>query len=72
MPGCNISFTDWCDVKDISKKHGLNGRLGGGKILQRHFTSLTFNDLKTTFDPTGSDDEFIAIFNKVQSMSKEA
>lgn len=72
VPGCNISFTDWCDVKAISKTHPLSGRLGGGKILQRHFTSMTFEDLKSTFDPTGSDDEFITIFDKVKRLTEEA
>jgi len=73
IPSCSITFTDWCDVKNISKQMAQDDSkmriLGGTKIASKHFESLTFTDLKATFDPTGEDDEFIELYDKLVSLS---
>lgn len=47
--------------------------VGGWEVVKLFsvISSLTFRELKSTFDPTESDDEFIAIFDKVQNMAEE-
>ncbi len=65
VPGSDIDFTDWCDVKHISKTHVRQVSLGGKKIANKHFSSLTYEELQLSFNPTENDDEFIKVYEKV-------
>ena len=72
VPGCGVDFTDWCDVKKISKTNPMSSRLGGKGIANKHFESLTYDELVSTFNPTGSDDEFIEIYEKLVDLTDNA
>jgi len=72
IPDCSISFTDWCDVKKVAKDNPKMRVLGASKIASKHFTSLTYADLKATFDPTGEDDEFLELYEKLVGLTNEA
>jgi len=68
VPGANLTFTDWCDVKALSKSNGLAGALGGKKIASKLFESLTFEELRSTFS-TGEIDEFLEIHSIVSVLA---
>ncbi|GAF65508.1 hypothetical protein BTS2_2406 [Bacillus sp. TS-2] len=69
VEGSNLDYGDWDDVKLITRKHNLSGRLGGKKVVERHFGKLTFDDVRQTFfDGTG--DEFIEIYELVKGKLK--
>ncbi len=63
----SISYNDWDDVKEISKKHSETIRLGGKKICEKHFKILRYDQLQLTFNPSGSNDEFLQIYNRLIS-----
>ena len=65
VPECQLSYTDYCDVKKISKQNEYAGKLGGKNIAERHFCSLSFEDLKKAFDPSEQDDELVQLYNAV-------
>lgn len=71
VPGCGITFTDWCDVKNLVKTNPMVVALGGKKIVNKHFSSLSYEDLVSTFNPSGNDDEFIEIYNKVVTLVEQ-
>ena len=68
VPGANLVFTDWCDVKALSKSNGLAGALGGKKIANKLFSSLTFEELRETFF-NGEVDEFVELHMKVSALA---
>ncbi|HAS8618346.1 TPA: OLD family endonuclease, partial [Vibrio vulnificus] len=68
VPGANLAFTDWCDVKALSKSNGLAGALGGKKIASKLFSSLTFEELRETFF-NGEVDEFVELHMKVSTLA---
>lgn len=68
VPGAaGITFGDFDHAKNICKAFpdsGVRGQLGGGNVVQRHFPSLTFDELRMTwFD--GTDDEFLILHSAV-------
>jgi len=71
IPGCNMEFTDWCDVKEKAKQSPYSASLGGKKIASKHFPSLTFQELQAAFNPSGNDDEFLEIYRKVIALIKD-
>ncbi|TYZ37416.1 ATP-dependent nuclease [Vibrio alginolyticus] len=68
VPGAGLAFTDWCDVKALSKANELAGALGGKKIANKLFASLTFEELRSTFFD-GEVDEFLEIHTKVSTLT---
>ncbi len=72
VPGCQVNFTDWCDVKSISRTHNSCVSLGGKRIANKHFGSLTFEELKSTFNPTENDDEFLKLYRVLSKLVGEA
>lgn len=64
----NIDYSDWDDVKEICKHHEESMRLGGKKVCEKHFSNLSFSQLRSTLCPTGNDkdDEFLEIYSKIQ------
>ena len=68
VPGANLAFTDWCDVKALSKSNGLAAALGGKKIANKLFSSLTFEELRETFF-NGQVDEFEELYMKVSALA---
>ena len=65
VPGGGLNYGDWEHVKTICKAHPQAGRLGGKNVSERHFSNLTFTELKSSFDCPVRGDEFIEIYNKV-------
>ena len=65
VPGANLNYGHWDNVKDICKKHLLSGHLGGKSVAERHFTKLTFGELQKSFTEISSDDEFLRVYNQV-------
>lgn len=64
----DISYGDWDDVKKICKNHIEAGRLGGKGVCEKHFSKLTYDQLRQTFCPDNVDenDEFLFIYNKIK------
>ena len=72
VPECNLSYTDYCDVKKICKNNQYAGKLGGKNVAERHFCSLSFEDLKHAFDPTNGNDEFLLLYSTLcETIRKE-
>lgn len=65
VPGANLNYRDWENVKDICKCHPMAGALGGKNVAERHFGKLTFQDINQTFCDSNGDDEFLRLFNQV-------
>lgn len=65
VPECKLSYSDYCDVKKICKNSQYAGKLGGKNIAEKHFCSLSFEDLKKAFDPNDNDDELVQLYNAV-------
>lgn len=67
IPNCNITYTDFDHAKNICSSYPdetIRGTLGGKKVVEHHYTHLTFEDLRLTwFD--GTEDEFISIYNAI-------
>lgn len=64
-----ISYSDWDDVKDICKRHAESIRLGGKKVCDKHFTNLSYPQLRSTLCPNNDDnDEFLEIYEKLKQM----
>lgn len=59
-------YGNWEDVKHICKESELSGQLGGKKVVSRHFTKLTLEEIKNAFSD-GTEDEFINVYNKLVS-----
>ena len=68
-PIVDINYSDWDDVKNICKQHKEAVRLGGKKVCEKHFTNLTYTQLRSTFCPTDEDkdDEFLEIYGKLNN-----
>ena len=66
VPGCDIEYGDWDDVKKICKTNSFAGQLGGKNVSSRHFTSLTFDEIRSTFF-NGNEDEFLNIYKILTS-----
>lgn len=69
VPGAQINFTDFDHVKNLCKKHALAGELGGGKVAERHFCNLTYEELRAAFCPENNDDEFLVLFQSVNNLA---
>ena len=67
VEGVEINYGDWDNVKDICAKHPRNGELGGRKVCERHFTKLTFEEVRSTLS-NGIEDEFIIIHQIIENL----
>jgi AAA15 family ATPase/GTPase len=63
VPESHLSYTDYCDVKKMCKSNQYAGKLGGKNVAERHFCSLSFEDLQKAFDPNNNDDELLQLYN---------
>lgn len=65
----NIDYSDWDDVKEICKKHKEAIRLGGKKVCEKHFSNLSYSQLRSTLCATDEDkdDEFLEIYAKIRA-----
>lgn len=67
VPAANLTYTDFCHVKNLCRDYPdsvIRGQLGGKKIAEKHFTSLTYDELRSTwFD--GTEDEFVNLYNTI-------
>ncbi len=66
VPGSSLIIDEWCDVKTLCKNHALTIKLGGKKVTNKHFCSLTFDELRESF-LTQDGDEFISIYDRLRS-----
>lgn len=71
-PPISISYNDWDDVKSICENHRAKDRLGLRNVCRTHFSHLTYEQLRSTLCPNGKDseDEFLAIYNKIKKLCK--
>lgn len=65
--GAALNYGDYDNVKQICGQHAMAGQLGGRGIVERHFSKLTFAELRSTFFD-GSEDEFIVVFGKLKNL----
>jgi putative ATP-dependent endonuclease of OLD family len=67
VPGAIITYTDFDHAKNFCKDYPdatIRGHLGGKSVVEKHYTNLTFDELRLTwFD--GVEDEFINLYNIV-------
>lgn len=67
VPGSVITYSDYDHAKNFCRDYhdsAIRGSLGGGKVAERHYCSLTFDEIRMTwFD--GIQDEFVDIYNIV-------
>lgn len=65
VPGATITYTDYDHAKNFCKNYSddtIRGHLGGKNVAEKHYTSLTFDELRLTWYD-GVDDEFINLYN---------
>ncbi|HLV02952.1 MAG TPA: AAA family ATPase, partial [Acidobacteriota bacterium] len=67
VPGLEIEFDDFTDVKQLCKQHPRHHELGGAKVAQRHFCKQTFDELRTAFRLPDGGDEFVKIYELIAS-----
>lgn len=65
VPAAEITYGDWDDVKRLCKQNEYAGLLGGKNVAERHFESLTIDDLRDSYGR--QDDEFILLYNSVRA-----
>lgn len=65
IPNIQITYDSFANVKDISKRHALNGILGGKNITDKHFCNQTYKEIKEMFTCTDNTDEFLFIFKNI-------
>lgn len=72
VPPIEIAYGDWDDVQKMCSIHAQAGCLGGKHVCERHFTNLSFEQLRATFCPDGknANDEFLNIYHNVVSKIK--
>lgn len=67
VPAATLTYTDFCHVKNLCRDYPdsvVRGQLGGKKVAEKHFTSLTYDELRLTwFD--GTEDEFVNLYNTI-------
>jgi predicted ATP-dependent endonuclease of OLD family len=68
VPEAQINYTDFDHVKNLCKQHPQAGKLGGKSVAARHFPHLTYDELRLSFCPDGSNDEFLALFQAVTKL----
>jgi len=69
VPGTTITYADFDHAKNLCKNYpdsALRAYLGGSKVAEKHYCSLTYADLRLTwFD--GNNDEFLDLYNLIVS-----
>jgi len=65
IPGANLNYGDWDNVKQICGQHNLAGRLGGKSVTSKHFKNLTFDEIRSTFF-INDEDEFLNVYGKLR------
>ena len=64
VPGSNLVYGDFEHAKNLCRSHpnsNLRARLGGKDVAEKHYPSLTFDELKLTWDD-GNEDEFLILY----------
>ncbi len=68
VPNSTITYLDFDHAKNFCKDYPdsvIRRQLGGGKVAERHYCNLTFQDLRLTwFD--GTNDEFLDLYNIIK------
>jgi putative ATP-dependent endonuclease of OLD family len=67
VPGAVVTYTDFDHAKNFCKDYpddAIRAQLGGKSVADKHYRSLTFDELRLTwFD--GVEDEFINLYNVI-------
>ncbi len=66
VPGAAISYTDFDHAKNICRDYpddAVRGQLGGKHVAERHYCSLSFDELRMTWN--NGTDEFIDLYNTI-------
>ena len=69
VPASVITYEDFDHAKNFCKTYhdsAIRAHLGGGKVADKHYCSLTFTELRMTWYD-GVEDEFITLYNAIQS-----
>ncbi len=65
VPGAVVTYTDFDHAKNFCKDYpddAIRGHLGGKSVADKHYSNLTFDELRLTwFD--GTEDEFVNLYN---------
>lgn len=68
VPGSTISYSDFDHAKNFCKNYPddrIRGHLGGKNVAEKHYPSLTFDELRLTwFD--GTEDEFLILYEAIK------
>ncbi len=62
----NFDYGDFDHVKNLCKNFpddNLRGHIGGKNVVEKHFCSLTFDELRLAWCPDEINDEFLGIYN---------
>lgn len=65
VPGAIITYTDYDHAKNFCKDYSddtIRGYLGGKNVAEKHYTRLTFDELRMTWYD-GVEDEFVNLYN---------
>lgn len=65
IPGLQIQFDDYTRMKSLCGQHVSQVALGGKKVVDKHFRSQSFEEIKRSFRTPDNGDEFINIYNRV-------
>jgi hypothetical protein len=66
VPAAVINYADFDNVKTICKTYHddtVRAHLGGKKVADKHYCSLTFDELRMTWN--NGTDEFINLYNTI-------
>jgi putative ATP-dependent endonuclease of OLD family len=68
VPNAVITYTDFDHAKNFCKAYhddAIRGRIGGGKVAERHYCNLTLDELRLSWN-VGTD-EFIELYNAIKN-----
>ncbi|RYJ44511.1 ATP-dependent nuclease [Flavobacterium beibuense] len=67
VPGADLNYGDWDNVKQICIQNPHSIRLGGKKVCGIFFDRLTFAEIRSTFFD-GTEDEFMLVYQSLKAL----
>jgi predicted ATP-dependent endonuclease of OLD family len=65
IPGIEIEFNDFTKMKLLCGQHPSAIRLGGKKVVDKHFQNQTFAEIEASFRDLDGNDEFVSIYEQI-------
>lgn len=62
IPGAELDYDDWAQVKNICAGHTLAGQLGGRNVVEKCFNQLTYEELSSSYNYADERDEFMDLY----------